>query len=634
MSGIFSGGGTPDEPRMTPTELEELLIHIIRVPAVYSEARRFFDDDAWDLYSERHYRILLDGFFKVADTQLYANGDIPYLAVHNEVHRVMADDPMLKDAQYMINDIIGRPSDADPHIGLLYHSYKGVDEDDLNVPYGLVLLKKFLHERQVIDKVRRVLDGAGGRNPVGFELKLAQAQERAAAIEAIGHAGAVSMAESLPQLIAWIETGRGKNLIGLETGVVDLDDRMLGLRGLTVLGAMPNSGKTALCVQIAAGVARRYLANDAAVVFVSLDMDAVEIKARILSHVAKMDWVTLRQGSPGRRYQPKGPYFNEADDEQLEAARAMLTGETGRRIRVCGRQDLPGDLDAARLAALLADAKAAAGATRGLLVLDYLQLVEVPAAVQKLGDLAADKYRVRIVQDIVARTKTPANPEGDAVLVISEVRKPPDAKQGWGSLLADLMGAARTAYAADAVLLYRNMSTTEIKKVYGLGAASKDQVAQHMAQLDETGITPMIVSLVKGRDGTHRGEWPMEFLYRRSTWQQPPIVLTPPTGGMLGSSNNNGDDDDDDDDDDASPQAPRERVLAALAAVPNGETAKTIAQAAKIGAGLIQQVLEVLLDEGLIVAAQVTKPHGKGTMTHSGYKLAGSNGQPANTSPA
>jgi hypothetical protein len=186
MSGIFSGGGTPDEPRMTPTELEELLIHIIRVPAVYSEARRFFDDDAWDLYSERHYRILLDGFFKVADTQLYANGDIPYLAVHNEVHRVMADDPMLKDAQYMINDIIGRPSDADPHIGLLYHSYKGVDEDDLNVPYGLVLLKKFLHERQVIDKVRRVLDGAGGRNPTGFDAVLAKALETAAAIATIG----------------------------------------------------------------------------------------------------------------------------------------------------------------------------------------------------------------------------------------------------------------------------------------------------------------------------------------------------------------------------------------------------------------------------------------------------------------
>jgi len=119
--------------------------------------------------------------------------------------------------------------------------------------------------------------------------------------------------EVLPRLDAWLESGWGKTLIGLRTGIPDLDDRTAGLRGLTVLGAQPNSGKTALAVQVAAGVAAHHEANDAAVVFVSLDMGRDEIVARILSHLAGLDWATLRQGSPEFRGQPEGPYLNAED---------------------------------------------------------------------------------------------------------------------------------------------------------------------------------------------------------------------------------------------------------------------------------------------------------------------------------
>jgi hypothetical protein len=280
---MFGGAGIQDEPRMTPVELEELIIHVIRVPTVYSEARRFIRIEDWDPHAERHYRILIDGLFKLGDSKLYRLGDIPYVAIHTEVRRVMDDDPMLKDAQFMINDIVGLPTDPDPYNGLLHHAYKVVDEDDLSTPYGITLLKKFLKERQVLDKVRRVLDGAGGRNVIGFEAILAQIQETAAAIETIGHSGAVSLAETLPALLTWLETTQGKVILGLETGLADLDERTLGLRGLVVLGAMPNCGKTAMGVQLAVGVARRHAANDAAVVFVSLDMDAIDIEARIES---------------------------------------------------------------------------------------------------------------------------------------------------------------------------------------------------------------------------------------------------------------------------------------------------------------------------------------------------------------
>jgi hypothetical protein len=681
---------------MNPNELEELLIHIIRAPTVYAEARLHMEAEDWDPTMERHYRILVTELFKLGDSRLYPVGEIPYVAVHTEVRRVLDDDPMLKTAKYQVNDIVGRPTDPDPYNGLLYHAYKVVEESDLSAQYGLTLLKKFLRERQVLDRVRRVIDGAGGYNPAGFEAVLAKVQETAAAIETVGHTGAASMADDLEGLFAWLEASQGKTLLGLATGLDDLDQHMLGLRGLVVLGAMPGSGKTSLAVQIAAGVARRYLGNDAAVLIISLEMDPVAIKARILSHLAELDWAVLRQGSPECRDRPAGPYLNPTHDAKLEAARAELAGEVGRRIRVLGRQDLPGDLNAPRLAALLAKAKAAAGASRALLILDYLQLIEPPAAVQKQGDLAGDKYRIAIMQDIVARTRSPANPEGDAVLAISEVRKPPDAKQGWGAQLADLMGAARTAYVADAVLLYRRMTTAEVKRTYGLGAATKDAVAQHLAQLNEAGVAPMIVSLAKGRDGMTRAEWPMEFLYRRSTWRRPPLILAPvATGGMLAGADDDDDDDGDGDNTNTGPgwppvqpptppsphgsaasqngpsslgqqngplvpqngglgamtvpqaahespngqegQAARARILAALAAAPDGETATALAQAAKLAIGPARAILEGLVAEGRAVAVPVTKPHGKGgkgAKAHAGYRLAGVNDEPAGASPA
>ena len=37
MNGKFVGGGIPDEPRLTPGDLEDLLVYVMRVPAVYSD---------------------------------------------------------------------------------------------------------------------------------------------------------------------------------------------------------------------------------------------------------------------------------------------------------------------------------------------------------------------------------------------------------------------------------------------------------------------------------------------------------------------------------------------------------------------------------------------------------------------
>jgi hypothetical protein len=291
------GGGIQDEPRMTPVELEEMIVHIIRVPAVYSEARRFIEVDDWDPHSERHYRILVDNLFKLGDSKLYTIGDIPYVAIHTEVTRIMEDDPILRDARHMINDIIGRPFDADSYNGLLFHAYKNVGVDDLSTPYGLTLLKKFLSERQTLDKVRRVIDGAGGRNVTGFTTYLGKIATKARAIDAIGSDPFQTM---LPD--GWVPTTIETTPLGIEWADALLGGQAPGdVNG--VLGPF-GGGKTMFAIQLAVARAKLCMAWHTCkdhgherlkqVIFASYEEDVDrDIRPRVMSCAACINKKTL-----------------------------------------------------------------------------------------------------------------------------------------------------------------------------------------------------------------------------------------------------------------------------------------------------------------------------------------------------
>jgi hypothetical protein len=246
----FGGGGIKDEPRMSLLELEELLVHIIRMPIVYMEARRFIASSDWNPHSERHYRILLDCLFALGDTKLYTIGAIPYVAIDTEVRRIMEDDPLLRDTPYLVNEIVGRPTDADPYNGILYYAYKGVNENDLSAQYGLTMLKKFLKERKVLDEVRRILDGSGGRNVAGFGGYLGKVTLTDRAIDAIGSDPFHTM---LPH--GWIPTTIHTSPLGVKWA----DDMIGGQAPGDVNGLLGpfGGGKTMFAVQV--GVERAKL---------------------------------------------------------------------------------------------------------------------------------------------------------------------------------------------------------------------------------------------------------------------------------------------------------------------------------------------------------------------------------------
>jgi hypothetical protein len=125
---------------------------------------------------------------------------------------------------------------------------------------------------------------------------------------------------------------------------------------------------------------------------------------------------------------------------------------------------------------------------RVLLVIDPLQRLPVPADVGT--DLDADVYRLEQLEAVRARTRGAVHPQGDAVLVISQVRK--DAS-GAHFEIADLMGSAQLGYAATAVLF---LEASECNSGGGPGSVPR---SLHVAKCRDGGtreVVPLVFDFV------------------------------------------------------------------------------------------------------------------------------------------
>ena len=144
---------------------------------------------------------------------------------------------------------------------------------------------------------------------------------------------------------------------GVECGFKDLDDITGGMHNseLIVLAARPSMGKTAFALNIAQHVA---ISVKAPVLFVSLEMSAIELTDRMLCSLAQVNGQKLRNGSISnddrRRLKEKAAEISESpfyvDDAPTRTVTEIAAG--ARRIR---RKE---------------------GDRLGMIVIDYLQLIE------------------------------------------------------------------------------------------------------------------------------------------------------------------------------------------------------------------------------------------------------------------
>lgn len=204
----------------------------------------------------------------------------------------------------------------------------------------------------------------------------------------------------------------------VQTGMTDLD-RVLGggmlNSGLYVLAARPGCGKTALALQIADNVAK-----GGAVLFVSLEMDSVQLTARRVSRICRVPATKMLLGGA-------------TADEIAQAARAgrrmvnvpLYTNKTLRctvgDIRAMSRQ-----IDGLRL-----------------VVIDYLGLIKPNMRL---------KSRYEQVTEISGELKILARTLGVPVLCLAQLNRASEMRGDKKPILADLRDSGAIEQDADAVI--------------------------------------------------------------------------------------------------------------------------------------------------------------------------------------
>lgn len=355
-------------------------------------------------------------------------------------------------------------------------------------------------QKALLADAERVLDEDG---PAASLEVLREGVEQLRSEERLRRAEPVrSVAEEAADHAARLEKWRGLDFVGLpQRTLPTLDQATLGLRGLMLLAAAPNVGKTALGVQLGVDVVRHN--QDACFLFVSLEMTRWDILSRIRSRLAELDWKTLVFGSDRHRGRGRDAAFTPDELGRLRKADRELA-DWGERVLILDERNFPNPTVEAVLRRL-EDLRDATGTSRALLLVDYLQVWPIPDARARnlRSDLEADKWRIGAMKELRDGA------EDVAVLVVSEARKPSGTGAGaaWGGDLADVMGSARGSYTPDAVFLLRPKEE----------AADKDRAKR---ELQKAGLAHHVLRIAKGRDGVLREDIDLTFRFRRSVFEE------------------------------------------------------------------------------------------------------------------
>lgn len=338
--------------------------------------------------------------------------------------------------------------------------------------------------------------------------------EEAAALQA----EAFTAARSIPRVVldemdeheARLQKVRGRNRLGMaQNSLQGLDNALLGLRGLMLLAGPPNCGKTSLAVQLGLGVLEAE--EDAAVIILSLEQSRWEHLSRIKSHLSRVDWTTITLGSFELRDNPMsketGDFYLSHDRKAIERGSNKLR-RIGARLLILDDENYQ-DPTVEKIFREVEALKERTGASKVLVIVDYLQIWPVPPEVSKTHrtDLDKDKWQV-------GQLKTLKNHMGDqdAILAISEA-----SKATWGEMtMGSVMGSARGTYTPDSVLVIQPVTAEDLapkdekdKKDLEAGRALlKEMVAE--------GRSPLWLKIVKGRDGVQREDFRLTFYFRQT----------------------------------------------------------------------------------------------------------------------
>ena len=232
-----------------------------------------------------------------------------------------------------------------------------------------------------------------------------------------------------------------EGIVGVPTGLRDLDDRLGGLHksDLVIIAGRPSMGKTALATNIAFNAAKKIQENGkkSSVAFFSLEMSSEQLSTRILAEQSRIKSNDIRRG--------------KISEEQFDT---FL--ETSKNIA-----DLPMFIDETPAISIAALSNRARRIKRihglDLVVVDYIQLM---TAVNSRRD-----GRVQEISEITQGLKALAKELSVPVLALSQLSRAVEQRDNNKPQLADLRESGSIEQDADVVMfVYREAYYLERKQ--------------------------------------------------------------------------------------------------------------------------------------------------------------------------
>jgi replicative DNA helicase len=221
------------------------------------------------------------------------------------------------------------------------------------------------------------------------------------------------------------------HLLGVPTGFTDLDRLLAGMRSgdLLILAARPGVGKTSLALNIAINAAKK----NTSVAFFSLEMPADQLTQRLLSSEANIKSWNMRTGHLDDNDWAQIVFACEGLNK-LEFAIDDTPGLSIMELRAKARRQLR-------------------NASQGLIVVDYLQLMQSKSA--------RDKERYQEVGDITRGLKILAKELKVPILALSQLSRNVETRGGKKRpQLSDLRESGSIEQDAD-VVMFIDRSTSD-----------------------------------------------------------------------------------------------------------------------------------------------------------------------------
>ena len=218
-------------------------------------------------------------------------------------------------------------------------------------------------------------------------------------------------------------------ITGLPTGLVDLDNQILGLNkgDLVLIASRPGMGKTSIALNIAMNVAK---VTKKGVAIFSLEMSREQLATRLLAGESLIDSQKLLTGR-----------LNDSEWERLGAAASVIS-ETEILI-----DDNP-SLSVAEM-----NSQCRRIENLGLVVIDYLQLMQSAGS----GHSYAGESRTQAVSDMSRMLKIMAKELCIPVVCLSQLSRANEARTNKRPMLSDLRESGAIEQDADIVIgLYRD----------------------------------------------------------------------------------------------------------------------------------------------------------------------------------